>query len=30
MEEFKTKMLEQYHAIIKDLGPEEQEALKAE
>ena len=30
VEEFKTKLLEQYYAIIKDLGPKEQKALKAE
>jgi len=30
VDEFKSRMLEQYHAIIKDLGPDGREALKAE
>ena len=30
VEEFKSQMLEQYHAIVKDLGPDGREALKAE
>ena len=30
VDEFKSQMLEQYHTIIKDLGPDEREALKAE
>ena len=30
VDEFKTQMLEQYNAIVKDLGPDEREALKVE
>lgn len=30
MDDFKNRMNEQYHAIVKDLGPDGQEALRAE